>query len=109
MTHREAHSALKYADEETARRFEELRRRSFLDLLALPPEATETVNVGGRRVDVTVYRDRVADGHIRVVAQALVKGPWSGLGMRWVMAKGITATEDGAINTLAEPDLHDFL
>jgi hypothetical protein len=92
-----------------SRRFEELRQRSFLDLVTLPPEATETVNVGGRRVDVTVYRDRVADGHIRVVVQALVKGPWYGLGMRRVMAKGFAATEDGAIDTLAEPDLYDFL
>ena len=102
-------AAQEYGNAEMARQLESLRPLPFAELMALPASTTEMSKIRGRKVDVTTYRDVLADGRLRIVVQVFVRGPWFGLGFRWVTAQGFVVGHDGSVAAIPYGELYEFI
>ena len=99
-------SAKEQITSQVKRRVEELQRRSFADLEALPEFDTQTVQVANAIVTMTVYRTRRPDGHLLVVVQACRERLF-GI-YHNVFAEGFVASANGTRSEATEELLWDY-
>jgi len=87
-------------------KLERLKSESFEDLSNLPECESETTDVDGRRVLLTVWRDRVGENEVRIVIQAY--RPWI-LGVGKTDAQGFRKDSAGRVGNLPSSELYEFL
>jgi hypothetical protein len=83
----------------------DLRNMSHVDLKALPPTATESVQIFGKPISVTVYRDNRPNDELLIVVQALRDGL---LGSYPFHVEGFVSSSSGEKSHAAEELLWDF-
>jgi hypothetical protein len=83
-----------------------LRSMSHADLKALPATATESVQILGKTVALTVYRDNHPNDELLIAVQAFRDRP---LGSASIHVEGFVCSSSGEKSNAAEELLWDFL
>jgi hypothetical protein len=82
---------------------EALRAQPYAQLAQLPARTSE--DISGGKAQLSIYRDELEAGRLRIVVQGIVPG-W--LGSAFVRAWGFTLEPSGSPTTLADEALWDF-
>jgi len=80
-----------------------LRTQPYTRLAELPHHHGEGIN--GTKAQLSIYRDDIGSGRLRIVVQGIVPG-W--LGSSFIRAYGFTVDPDGSLASLGEEALWDF-
>lgn len=84
----------------------ELKEKPFSELVELEPCQSEQVSNNGKRVIVSVWKDEVGEGELRIVVQAYRR--WF-LGIGKMDAQGFLSSRSGEIRDLSKEDLYEFI
>ena len=87
-------------------RLERLRSRSYADLLTLPPFSLEEIAFGAEVWSVTTYRN-LEKNAVRIVVQ--IGSPQPKFMLLHVQADGFRMKPDGALASLSESELYEYM
>jgi hypothetical protein len=82
-----------------------LRSSTFSELSALPPVRSEVAVIDGCDLKITVYRDPLPDGRLRVVVQSYLDRLF---GIGTMTADGFIIAPDNSLSELPEKMLYEF-
>ncbi len=90
----------------TKARLCELRKQPYSSLLELQDSQGEKLKIDGKLVTVTIWKDVISEGKLRIVVQ--VYYPWF-LGIGRMDAKGFIVSRNGDICDLNREDIYEFV
>jgi hypothetical protein len=83
----------------------ELIQKSFSELAQLPPYQGTKTQEGGKRLTISIWKDFINDGEIRVVVQ-VYRQLFFGIGR--MTAEGFRINSRGVVHKLSREELYDF-
>jgi hypothetical protein len=83
----------------------ELREKSFSELAQLPPYQGTKTKQNGKALTISIWKDLVNDGEIRIVVQ-VYRHLFFGVGR--MTADGFRINSGGVIHRLSRRELYDF-
>lgn len=88
----------------------ELRQRRRVELEALPRWSSDETTIDGKPVTMTTYREKSADGELRIVVQVSTRPkPFLMIfSTKQVFAGGIALSVDGTVHSLPQDQLDDY-